>query len=186
MKIINRVLEIIFPPRCPCCGKLNTSATPCDTCSAALGECRVKGKICRKCGLEVNMCECSKFNYLFSGMCAPFNNTGAARDGIYGLKFKRRPFAAEYFGKEIAACFRKNFRDINPDFICIVPTHKKTLSERNYDYVNLLAKAVARENNIVFKQYSIIFLQSLNKIIPKIIATIPIKYLLFFDFFCFI
>ena len=155
MKLIDSILEFVFPNRCPCCGEINVTNEPCEKCGSDLNSCRFEGRICKKCGNEALLCECSKYNYLFNGVCAPFKNIGIARDGIYGLKFLDRPYSADYFGKEIAARFTEVFKEVKPDFVCIVPSSKRTLLKRNYDYVELLAKRVAKELGIPLESKTI-------------------------------
>lgn len=151
MSFLDSLFGFIYPTRCPCCAKLNISSLPCESCEMELEECRFVGKVCKKCGNEKEYCECSKYNYLFSGTVAPFKNLGVARDGVYGLKFCNRPYAADYFGTEMAKRFKCVFPNVKPDFICIVPSYRKLLSKRDYDYVLLLAKSVSKELGVPLK-----------------------------------
>lgn len=148
MGIVSKVLEFFYPPRCPACGKLNGTGNVCTPCAQKLDECRPNGKVCLKCGLAENECDCRKFNFLFDGICAPFFNEGLAKDSVYGFKFGYRPFAAVYFGDEAARCFNARFKDAKPDLICFVPTHRSKLKKRDYDYVRLLAGSVSQKTGI--------------------------------------
>lgn len=139
------MLEFFYPPRCPSCGELNETGKVCEECAAKLDLCRPAGKVCLKCGLKDDVCECGKYNHLFDGICAPFLNDGQARQAVYAFKFGYRPFAAEYFGKEAARCFKARFGDVRPDLLCFVPTHRKKLKKRDYDYVALISKAISSE-----------------------------------------
>lgn len=148
MNFLDKILKIVFPDRCPCCSKVSDSYKPCDRCAKLLNECRFDGKICKKCGNEIKFCDCKRFNYLFTGVCAPFKNVDKAQETVYGLKFLNRPYAAEYLGKEMAKRFIEVFSDKNIDFICFVPTHRRLNFKRDYDYIRLLAKQVATELGI--------------------------------------
>ncbi len=145
MKILSKLWEHLFPQRCPCCGELNDGGNPCDTCSDKIIDQLIVGRVCRYCGHEKHNCQCKKYHYLFEGVCAPYYNRGTAQDGVYMLKFQNAPYAADYFGQQMAETVLKRFQKVKFDAVCIVPSTRKALKEKRYDYVELLAKAMAKE-----------------------------------------
>lgn len=151
MNVLDIGLQWIYPNRCPCCGELNVSDEPCNNCAEDLENCRIKGKVCRHCGLEKQYCRCREYHYLFEGTAAPYYNTGAAQNGVYMLKFRNAAFAAEYFGEQMAKSFKSAFSDVKIDFICIVPSSAKDLRQSRYDKVELLAKKCSKELKIPLK-----------------------------------
>lgn len=151
MRPIKELLAMIYPKRCPCCGEVGETDEPCDACRDGIEKERTADKLCRKCGHGKLYCECGKYSYLFEGITAPFYNRGTAQTGVYMLKFKNAPFAADYFGREMAEAFVKHFGDIKADLVCIVPTYRKDSLERNYDKVLLLAKVCAEALGIPLK-----------------------------------
>ena len=145
MKILDFILDFVYPPRCPCCGVLNASGTPCDKCFSDIVKHKIEGKVCKFCGHEKRNCECKRYHYLFSGVVAPFYNRGAAQSGIYMLKFQNAPFAADYFGNEMYNCFQSQFPKVEIDVIAIVPSTKRDLKKRHYDKVELLARVFSKK-----------------------------------------
>ncbi len=148
MKLLDCILSFIYPLRCPCCGRLEESGKPCETCAESLAKQRVEGRICKYCGHEKQYCDCNRYHYLFSGVAAPFYNRHAAKNGVYMLKFQDAPFSAEFFGKEMADCFKRRFPKTNIDYICTVPGTKKDLRNKPYDKVYLLAKVCAKNLDV--------------------------------------
>ncbi len=145
MKLIDSVKLLLFPERCPCCGEVLNSKGPCEDCEAELTEDIISGKVCKFCGMEKQFCECKRYHYLFEGIAAPYYNKGAAKSGVYRLKFQFAPYCADFFGAKMAEAFKARFKDLAVDEICIVPSHKGDLRDKPYDKVLLLAKAVAKE-----------------------------------------
>lgn len=145
MKLIDKILEVLYPSRCACCGDLNGKGFLCNDCENAILEQRIIGKLCRHCGHEKHNCQCNKYHYLFEGICAPFYNRNAAQQGVYMFKFQNAPYCADYFGNQMAETIRLRFKDIAFDTVCFVPSTKKSLRSRKYDYVELLAKKVSKE-----------------------------------------
>lgn len=152
MKLIDCVLNAIFPTRCPCCGAIGDSELPCEACAEDIENQRIKGKLCLSCGHEKAECECNAYNYLFDGVTAPFYNRGTAQKGIYMLKFGDSAFAARYFGQNMAEVFAERFRDVSADIICTVPPSPGDSMSLSYDKVVLLAKTCSKELGIPLKK----------------------------------
>ncbi len=152
MKAFNKILEFVFPARCPCCGVLNDGGALCDECGADIVEQQLVGKVCRYCGHEKHNCQCSKYHYLFEGACSPYYNRDTAKEGVYMLKFRNAPYAADFFGKQMAETVKKRFSKVEFDAVCIVPSTRRSLSERKYDYVELLAKAMNKHLKLSLDQ----------------------------------
>lgn len=148
MKVKDFILDIIYPPRCPCCGELNPGGKPCDKCGSDIVNQRVLGKVCKFCGHEKHNCECKRYHYLFEGVAAPFYNKDTAQSGVYMLKFQNAPFAADYFGNEMYECFKSRFPEVHIDLITIVPGTKKDLRHKHYDKVELLAKVFSKKSGV--------------------------------------
>ena len=145
MSVVEKLLAAFYPNRCPCCRRVSGSSLPCDECEPDLKEQLIIGKVCKRCGLGKKNCCCGEYHYLFEGVAAPFYNRDEAQQGIYGLKYSDAPYAAVYFGGEMARTFRLRFPDVNIDFVCVVPCEASELRNKKYDAVEQLGKAVAKE-----------------------------------------
>lgn len=133
---------LLFTKRCVCCGKvIYPYQIMCDKCRKEL---KYINNICNVCGKPANKCECGKRIFLFKRITAPFENIGSAQKGIYGLKFAHRKYAAEYFGNRIAYCVKRDFTNVNFNFITAVPMSKKRKRKAEYNHAELLANEVGK------------------------------------------
>ena len=126
----NRLLDLLFPPKCPFCGRVvEHSGTVCETCTAHL-PCTDEAGVLRMLPGEV---PCA----------APFWYEGCVRDGLLRLKFQRAASAAESIGAWMAQCAAEQFSGA---FDCVtwVPVSRKRLRQRGYDQARLLAEAMCR------------------------------------------
>ena len=151
MNLLSILSDLFYPPRCPCCGKLKSDGQPCETCEKGLTEQLLEKPLCKRCVNEKRLCQCGEYNPLFMGAAAVFFNDGTAKQGIYGLKFRKRSFAASFFADKMSDKFLEVFPNVKPDVVCIVPTYKKDLIKRDYDQVDLLGKAVAKWLDIKYE-----------------------------------
>lgn len=149
--LLDYLCYLLFPPRCPVCGILNGDGIPCDECIEGLEKQKITGEICKKCGRCKTSCDCKGSNFLFSGMCGVYVNKGTARESVYAIKYKDRPYAAEFFGREIATVFSVRFKDVKPDFVCAVPMSGASLRKRDHNHAELLAKAAAKRLGLPYR-----------------------------------
>lgn len=144
------VASVFYPKRCPCCGEVKREYRPCKSCEAALDSVRIKGTSCFKCGEPLRECRCGGFNPLYNGVIAPFKRQGAAKNAIYALKFHAKFYPSKYFGKEMAAEFKRRCPKETIDIICVVPMTAKERSQKLCDQVRELAKYTVNEFDAVY------------------------------------
>lgn len=113
----------------------------CDECRREL---KYINEICNVCGKPSNKCDCGKRVYLFRGLTAPFENVGSAQQGVYGIKLANRKYAAEYFSGRMAYCVKRDFTNVNFDFITAVPMSKKKKRKSGFNHAELLAVGVSK------------------------------------------
>ncbi len=143
-KVWEGFLDVVFPRRCACCGKLTEDGVYiCPDCHAALPN--IDPSACRICGYPGKSCECKRRNFLFNGFCAPFYNKGVAKDGVYRLKFKGDAQNKDFFAQCMANRVLECFGSVPFDAVCYVPATKKECRGREYYSPRLLAAAVARQ-----------------------------------------
>lgn len=146
--VIKGLMDALFPPRCPYCGEVGIDDNPCDKCKKVLTAERIFVKTCDKCGNSLKACDCGRYVYLFSGISGVYWNKGDAREAVYGIKFRNRYDAAEYFGRQVALSFKQKFPDVTVDAVCAVPMSKK--SKRDYNHAELIAKSVAKSMELPY------------------------------------
>jgi competence protein ComFC len=132
VSIWSRILDLLFPPRCPFCGKIQDAAGVCPGCAKTLP-----------------WTEQGQREQTLSGgtrCVSPLWYEDAARDGILRYKFSGASGAADTLGGLLADCAAENF---SGEFDCVtwVPVSRKRLRKRGYDQAFLLAEAACRRWN---------------------------------------
>lgn len=122
------LLDLLFPPRCPWCGRV-TDGGACSKCAAALP--RTEGQEAEQ--LLPGALRCA----------SPLWYEDAAREGILRFKFHGAEGAAEEFGALLAACAAERFSG-EFDTVTWVPVGPRRLRRRGYDQARLLAESACR------------------------------------------
>ena len=129
MDLLEAVLDLLFPPKCPFCGKVQEKRGICPACRKALpwteGDQGLKtlpgGTIC----------------------AAPLWYEDLAREGLLRFKFQGAAAAAEPLGELIAQCAAERFSGAF-DVVTWVPVSRRRLRKRGYDQARLLAESACR------------------------------------------
>ena len=129
MFFLDPILDLLFPPKCPFCGRLLDKGEPlCPACqrelpwlTGAAGETRVE---------------------LTGGCVSPLRYQGAAREGIRGYKFGGISSRCRPFGLLVAQCVRD--RGYEADLVSWPSLSAKRRRKRGYDQAQLLAKEVGK------------------------------------------
>lgn len=130
MKLREMVLDLLFPPKCPFCGKVTERVGACPACELALPWTRDAETV--RTGPGTLRC------------AAPLWYEGLARDGILRLKFGNCAGAAEPLGELVARCAAEEFGG-EFDTVTWVPVSRKRLKQRGYDQAELLARSACRQ-----------------------------------------
>ena len=152
-KIIDNILNLVYPPVCGFCGNI------------------CKDYICKKCSIKIEKHEIKNKNILkvknkqkyFDEICSIFKYEEIIRDILIKYKFQNKAYLYKTFSKIILnnkkICgFLKKY-----DIIIPVPVHKKRKHQRGYNQTQLIAKNVAKILNIKFR----------NNILVKNVNTKP-------------
>lgn len=129
MSVWDLCLNLLFPPKCPFCGRVLDRPGICQACEKALpwtvGEETVR--------------------ILSDGVrcVAPLWYEGLAREGLLRLKFQGRASAAEPLGALVAQCAAE-YVSGEFDVVTWVPVSRRRLRKRGYDQAELLARAACR------------------------------------------
>nr|WP_326186033.1 ComF family protein [uncultured Oscillibacter sp.] len=129
MNPLEVILDLLFPPKCPFCGKVLDQPGICPKCEAALpwtygSESLREGPGGLRCA-------------------APLWYEDLARDGLLRFKFQGAAGLAEQLGGLIAQCAAERFSG-EFDTVTWVPVSRKRLRKRGYDQAELLARAACR------------------------------------------
>lgn len=123
------LLNLLFPPKCPFCGRVLD-----------------RPGICRACGEALPRFSDEETVRLLRGglPCAsPLRYEGLVRQGILGFKFRGNSAAAEPFGELLARCAAERFPGAF-DTVTWAPVSRRRLRKRGYDQAELLARAACR------------------------------------------
>ena len=136
MEVLRKVTALIFPERCPYCGRLiEPCKIACDTCMEELSQKHVPIPG------GAGGCRCvSSFVY-----------DGKVRRMILRLKYRDRTQFVPQVAAILADDIRKAFPDIRFDIITAVPMHPKDQRIREYNQSELLAKALGKVLDIPYQ-----------------------------------
>ena len=132
MKILDRLLELLYPTKCAFCHKLTGGDKICKSCRTALP-------------LTPKGAQVQKFPFI-SACVSPLYYTGDVRESLLRYKFGSLSAYAEVYASFMAKCIDEN--QFSCDIITWVPLSRKRLRKRGYDQARLLAEELSRISGI--------------------------------------
>lgn len=144
---MKRILDYIYPPRCPVCDKISPEGI-CGVCRKNIV--RIGAVFCMKCGKplsdeEREYCEdCRKRKHSFDAGRSLFSYKGDVRRSLYRLKYGNKREYAEVYGKEMALTQGRWIRQMKVTRIVPVPLHPSRRRERGYNQAALIARELGR------------------------------------------
>lgn len=142
----NRLLDLLFPPRCITCSGVGTWL--CARCIERLPY--IVGPICERCGLPLQRgleCPgCRRCPVKVNGIHSVLLFEGSARTAIHRLKYRNGRALAKPFGQLMADGWDRCRLEV--DVIVPVPLHARRLRQRGYNQAALLARELARHTGL--------------------------------------
>ena len=129
MSLLSALLDLIFPAKCPFCGRVLDRPGICDACRGELPW--TEGADALRRGPGGFLC------------AAPLWYQGLAREGLHRFKFRGMSSAAATLGELIAGCAAEHFSGAF-DTVTWVPVSPRRLRQRGYDQARLLAESACR------------------------------------------
>lgn len=158
-KILDRILNIIYPQTCGICGNLNKNAL--------CNKCKIKLEKEFNYQTDIYVQESNK-NFIEHNYFFKYENL--IRNQILALKFHEKP----YIYKTIAVFLEnmsKSFENLKKyDIIIVVPVSKERRKSRGYNQSELIAKKISEiikapiEKNILYKIKNTVPQSTLNKV----------------------
>ena len=135
MSFREKLLDLVFPPKCPFCRRVleDAGASACPACVPDLP------------WLEGGAGEGSV--ELADGCFSPLAYRGAVPEAVRRYKFGRVRALAGPFGALMARCLEDNL-ERRPDLVCWAPLSRRRLRERGFDQAELLAREVGRRLSV--------------------------------------
>lgn len=157
-----RIVDIIFPARCPLCGELrpfgNTGV--CIECEKELSY--VKEPTCLKCGKTIEAAsdeycsDCIRLPKSFEKCFPAFNYEGRIKDSLYEFKYKNLRSHADFYCEGIMKRHGNELKSIHFDGIVPVPVHSHKKKVRGYNQAELIANKLSKAINVpVYLDYLI-------------------------------
>lgn len=147
-----KILQALFPARCPVCDGIVTPRGE-KICVGCLKKLRpITSPWCMKCGKKLvtdgEYCEdCKKTEHLFERGRALYEYS-SVMESIYRFKYGGRQEYADFFGEAVSVLLGDFIRSVKPDALIPIPLHKKRLHKRGYNQALLLAKQVGKRCGI--------------------------------------
>lgn len=129
MKYVEWILNLLFPPKCSFCKKVQDSVGICAACDKELPWIREQDVLMERSG---ELC-----------CAAPLWYEKQVREALLELKFGGRAAVAEALGETVARCAAEQFGGAF-DVVTWVPISQKRRKERGYDQSDLLARSICR------------------------------------------
>ena len=130
MKVVDWLLDLIYPPRCAFCRRLLDR--------------REKG-VCRFCRPKLPYVPADSQVQRFRNVdkcLSPLYYHGSVKDSLHRYKFGGATAYADIYSEFIVKCIDEN--QISCDSITWVPLSRRRLRKRGYDQAELLAKLIAK------------------------------------------
>lgn len=138
-----RILDLLFPPRCPVCNRVLERSSFCDACREQLPWTENQAENQTEYSEKIRE-KIRRYPAGFSCI-APLQYEGSARTAILRYKFQGQSAFAEAFGELLALCIQRCFlEEFEFDQISWVPVSRKRLKTRGYDQTELLTRSVCR------------------------------------------
>lgn len=161
-RAITLFLNFIYPPKCIFCRKILSLCTERFICPDCEKEYKgIKDELCcKRCGKPITSgddkqlcyhCICETHFY-YKRIISAFSYEGRIKSSV--LKFKSYPMGkySEIYARYMYEIFKKEYSDIDFDFIAAVPADKKKSFERTFDPVTLLCNDFSKLSGICFEK----------------------------------
>ncbi|HBI72747.1 MAG TPA: amidophosphoribosyltransferase [Lachnospiraceae bacterium] len=139
------ILDMIYPPRCPICGKIIIPKKNkiCDPCRAKLQY--ITEPRCKKCSKPIEQEEkefcsdCERRDFHFTKGYAVWIYDEAMKRSIAGFKYYNKREYADFYIEELLRIYGDKIRKFSPDAIVPIPLHRSKYRARGYNQADVLA-----------------------------------------------
>lgn len=157
-RIIDFLLDILFPRECPVCGDIAVSKGD-YVCAACKGEfVPIRSPYCLKCGKQITdtgaqLCTgCLGKSHDFDEGRAAFLYNDAMRKSIYRFKYNNKQEYARYYGLIISQILGDKIKSYRADALIPVPMYKTKERKRGYNQATLIAKELSKHVDVPVRE----------------------------------
>lgn len=154
------LIDLVFPNRCPFCGKvIHWSSCCCESCYARAEWVNLDSvRICRRCGHYVCECDTERIYYDRCFFAASYSDENV-KNAVLALKYRQSKNAAVIFSQRLYDMLKKE-EHTDFDHIVPVPMNRKKLRRRGYNQSEILAERLSElldipvRTDLLGKRYS--------------------------------
>lgn len=153
-----KLLELLFPPRCAVCGEVlamdERKGFLCEACKKDIPY--VPEGICPHCGGETDragFCECCLKPYAFDSACGAFLYE-EVRKAIHLFKYEGGKEIGRGLGQLMAEYLLEYHEEllVKTDVILAVPLHPKKEKYRGFNQAHILCERISEKTELVFQK----------------------------------
>lgn len=148
--MLQAILDMLYPVRCPVCGDIVTpkGIKICNSCEKKLqliGEPR-----CKKCSKPIEQdqseycSDCERKEYHFEHGYSLWVYDSPMKKSISDFKYRYKKEYAKFYIEKIIQSYGKAIIKLAPDALVPVPIHKSKYRERGYNQAEILANGIAK------------------------------------------
>lgn len=147
LKLLNKILEILYPKTCVFCGKVQKT----QVCSACREKIRyIKEPRCKKCGKPIRysdkeLCtDCKENKHYYEQGKNIWLHKGPVRWSIYQFKYHNRRIYGCFYAEEMYRLYGQKMKEWGIERIIPVPLYKKRQKSRGYNQSTIVAKHLGK------------------------------------------
>ncbi len=157
-EIINHMLQLLYPRRCPGCDRIlkKEEKILCDSCIKSIK--MLKGNRCLFCGrpmrsrFETTCAQCLEKKHSFEESLAPFSYSGSIQDSLLRFKYHGRAEYAAFYARCIWEYGKTRISKWDADVIVPVPVHRSRFEKRGYNQAALIAGELSTLSGISVRE----------------------------------
>ncbi len=146
----NRVLDLLYPPRCPLCGQVRPfgAGAACEKCLKKVEW--VREPACMKCGKpveyeETEYCrDCVRLPKSYVRGFPVFVYREAVQEAVTAMKYQNQRAYADFFADCMMARYGETLGRLGIDGLVPVPIHRNRRRRRGYNQAQVLAQCLGR------------------------------------------
>ncbi len=146
------LISVFYPNKCVGCGEIiDNDEFLCNYCYKHIERVDTE-KFCVICGMEKASCICNAKIYHFHNIVSVFKNEGIAKRAAYCYKLNHRMQYSRFLAQQICLSVAKLYYGVKFDYVCWVPSSKKSIMKYGFDHTKLLATEISEILNVPLAQ----------------------------------
>ena len=141
--MLNRILDLLYPPKCPFCGEILKENGICEKCRLEIT--KISEPRCMKCGKPIQKEEeeycfdCKKRKHEFEDGVSLWVHRPPVSDALYRFKYNGLRCYGKVFAREAADSFYDYLERREVEAFVPIPLSKKRYRNRGYNQAEILA-----------------------------------------------